>query len=103
MGGTRKGNTQTVTHLVVRSGSSGTAEWLLTHNSTRALVVDVEVTSGVTELVRGDAQRLTVGREDGAGKGVVGGVVDELAGLLEVGVFVDVDLSVSSAQMGYYT
>lgn len=44
------------TGLVVGSGSTGTAEWLLTNNGTGTLVVDVEVTSGVAELVRGDLE-----------------------------------------------
>lgn len=67
--------------LVVCAGCPGTAEWLLAHNRARGLAVDVEVAGGVAQVLLGEANRLAVSSEDGTGKTVLRGRVDQLAGL----------------------
>ena len=64
---------------------------MLADDGTGTLIVDVEVTSSVAELVRGSLEGSAVGTEDGTGQAVFCRLVDEVAGLLEVGVLVDVD------------
>jgi hypothetical protein len=73
-----------------RTRTTGTTEGLLANNGTSRLVVDVVVTGGVAEEGGSLDGSGTVTREDATGKTVGGGLVDELAGLLEVGVLVDV-------------
>ena len=78
------------TTLVVGSGSPGTSERLLSNNGTGTLVVDVVVTGSVPELVGSQDHGRSVLREDRTGKTVFGGRVDQLAGLGELFVVVDV-------------
>lgn len=73
-----------------RTRTTGTTERLLANNGTSRLVVDVVVTGGVAEESGGLDGGGTVSREDATSETVGGGLVDELAGLLEVGVLVDV-------------
>lgn len=79
--------------LVVGTRSTGTTKGLLTNYGTSALAVDVEVTSSVAQLVLSKVDSLTVAGKDGAGETVLGGGVDEFAGLAKgigCGVIVDV-------------
>src|SRR6266550_1007217 len=56
--------------LVVSTGSSRAAEWLLSNDSTCRLVVDVEVSGGISECRRGGAHGGTIAREDRTGESV---------------------------------
>lgn len=78
------------TGLVVGTTAASTTERLLADDGTSALVVDVEVTGGGTELVGGEDDGGTVLGEDGTGKGVASGGVDEVASGLELIVGEDV-------------
>lgn len=82
------------TRLVVGARCPCTSKWLLADDGASALVVDVEVSSGVAEQVGSALERESVRGEDGAGETVLGCGVDELAGGLKVGVLVDVHLGV---------
>ena len=53
---------------------------------------DSQVSGTVPELVGGEEQLTSVGREDGSGEGVLGGGIDGLADLLVLGVLVNVTL-----------
>ncbi|KAI3479488.1 hypothetical protein L1887_58446 [Cichorium endivia] len=77
--------------LVVGARGAGTAEGLLADDGAGALVVVVHHARGVAQQVACADERVAVGREDGAGEGVLGGGVDELARLLKLLVGVGVD------------
>lgn len=77
--------------LVVGTRGASTTEGLLTHNGTSALVVVVHHTRGIAQQVAHVHQGVAVRREDGAGKGVLGGRVDQSASLVELVVVVGVD------------
>lgn len=80
--------------LVVGTAGSRASEGLLTHNGAGALAVDVEVASGVAELLLGDSDDLTVSGKHGTGETVLGGGVDQLTSLLEgIGSSIVVDIS----------
>lgn len=81
------------TSLVVGSGGTRATEGLLANNSTSALAVDVEVTSGVAEVLLSEARSLTVSSKDSTSQTVVRGGLDELAYIghgVRGGVIVDV-------------
>jgi hypothetical protein len=81
------------TSLVVGSRGARATEGLLTDNSTSALAVDVEVASGVAEVLLSKAGSLTVSSKDSTGQTVVRGGLDELADIghgVRGGVIVDV-------------
>lgn len=78
--------------FIIRPARPCATEWLLTDYRASTFIVDVEVARGVSQLVRSDSEGSSVGSEDGAGKTVLGGAVDEFASHLEVGVFVDIYL-----------
>lgn len=75
--------------LVVGARGASTAERLLADNSARALVVDVEHTAAVAQQVASGHDGVAIGGEDGSGESVLGGSIDDLAGLLEFFVRVD--------------
>lgn len=79
------------TGLVVGTRGTSTTEGLLANDGTSALVVKVHHTRSVAEQVAGTDESVSVSREDGTGKSVLGGGVDELASLLELFVGVSVD------------
>src|SRR5690606_33417851 len=78
------------TGLVVRARRARAAERLLTDDSARGLVVDVEVARGVAQRRRRLADRRTVAREDRARKRIRRGLVDDLARLCPLVVGIDV-------------
>lgn len=79
--------------LVVGTRGTSTTEGLLANNGTSRLAVDVEVTSGVAELLLSEADSLAVGSEHGTSQAVLRGRVNELADLAEgVGGSVVVDV-----------
>src|SRR4051794_2571649 len=68
--------------LVVRARRARAAEGLLADHRPGWLVVDVEVSGRVLELVLGQLDRRAVAREDGSGEPVRRGAVDQLERLL---------------------
>jgi len=69
------------TSLVVGTRGTRATEGLLADNGTSALAVDVEVTSGVAEVLLSEARSLTVSSEDSTSQAIVRGGLDELANI----------------------
>ena len=89
--------------LIIRATGPGTTKGLLTDDGAGALAIDVEVAGGITQGVFGEPDGGAVGGEDAAGEGVVGGGVDEGAGVEEGGRFggiVDVDGEDGAEELG---
>jgi len=49
--------------LIVRPTATGTSEWLLTDNSTCTLLVVINVTCGMAQLIGCSDERLAIGRK----------------------------------------
>lgn len=86
--GNESGQDVTGTGLVVGTGHSSTTEPLLGHDGTSGLVIDVEVTSTVSQLLLGQSDGVTVLGKDGTGQTVGGNGVDLVHDGLELAVWV---------------
>ncbi len=69
--------------LIVGSGSTGTTKWLLPYYGAGWLVVNVEVTCRMAELIHGQVNGIPVLRQDGTGKGIRRGTVNQLKRFFE--------------------
>lgn len=90
-GGDEAGQDGGRSSLVVGAGGTSTTEGLLTDDGTGALVVDVEVSGSVAELVGAQDGSIAVLGEEGTSQGIGRRVGDQVQGLLVLLGLVDVD------------